>query len=75
MYYSDRETVISPRTRENIDIEIRKYVYVYSVSLDRNADVIQPFGRLLQAGEDRVTALLKDKEDELHRVSDWASGV
>ena len=72
MYYSDRETVISPRTRENIDIEIRKYVYVY---LDRNADVIRPFGRLLQAGEDRVTALLKDKEDELHRVSDWASGV
>ena len=73
MYYSDRETVISPRTRENIDIEIRKYVY--NVSLDRNADVIRPFGRLLQAGEDRVTALLKDKEDELHRVSDWASGV
>jgi len=48
VYYSDRETVISPRTRENIDIEIRK---------------------LLQAGEDRVTALLKGKEDELHRLA------
>jgi hypothetical protein len=27
------------------------------------------FDRLLQAGQARVTTLLKDKEEELHRVS------
>ena len=38
-------------------------------SSDGDADVIRLLDRLLQAGEDRVTALLKGKEDELHRVS------
>ncbi|KAF7976298.1 hypothetical protein HWV62_5812 [Athelia sp. TMB] len=48
VYYTDREDIISPQTRERIDAEVLS---------------------LLKAGEDRATALLREKEQELHMLA------
>lgn len=67
VYYGDRDN-ISPQRRIEIEDEIRKYVCLALLTVN----ALTLF-RLIQNSEERVTTLLKEKQEELHRVSSLRS--
>ena len=85
MYHNDRDEGMSSKKREEIESEVRSYVdyfpasrclhftrlFASDVGSDGKGPLI-PFSdsfRILKAGEKRASELLKEKEVELHRVS------